>query len=77
MICAGILEGGRDACQGDSGGPLSLRTKINGKEVWVLRGLVSFGVGCAKKGLGAAYTDVAYYADWIAAAIAHYDDNYA
>ena len=77
MICAGTNTGGRDACQGDSGGPLSLLTKINGEEVMVLRGLVSFGVGCGLRHLGAGYTDVAFYADWIAAAIAHYENSYA
>ncbi|WP_156256227.1 S1 family serine peptidase [Sandarakinorhabdus oryzae] len=50
----------QDSCQGDSGGPLTRRR--------VLVGLVSTGEGCGRKGIPALYTNVAYYADWIAAA---------
>lgn len=55
MICA--ASGGKDACQGDSGGPLV----ANGKLV----GIVSWGLGCAKRGFPGVYTDVAYYRDWV------------
>ncbi len=50
----------QDACQGDSGGPLTRRG--------VLVGLVSGGEGCGLAGRPALYTNVAFYADWIAAA---------
>jgi secreted trypsin-like serine protease len=49
-----------DSCQGDSGGPLMRRG--------VLIGLVSGGEGCGLRGMPALYTNVAFYADWIAMA---------
>ncbi|XP_046740509.1 trypsin-1-like [Diprion similis] len=57
QICAAYTDGGKDACQGDSGGPLAIDD--------VLAGVVSWGNGCARAGWPGAYTEVAYYRDWI------------
>ncbi|WP_414731049.1 trypsin-like serine protease, partial [Vibrio vulnificus] len=53
MFCAGVPQGGKDACQGDSGGPAVI--KPDGIQV----GVVSYGIGCARKGYPGVYTNVA------------------
>jgi secreted trypsin-like serine protease len=63
MICAGELNGGKDACQGDSGGPLFL--KGNSSEQDVDLGIVSFGYGCAQAGYPGVYTSIPYVLPWI------------
>ena len=61
VLCVGSADSKeQDSCQGDSGGPLTRQR--------VLVGLVSTGEGCGVSGVPALYTNVAYYADWIAAA---------
>ena len=60
-LCAGEPQGGKDACQGDSGGPLLV--KANNE--WALVGLVSWGDGCAEANKYGAYSEVAYFQDWI------------
>ncbi|EFX71176.1 hypothetical protein DAPPUDRAFT_60449, partial [Daphnia pulex] len=60
-ICAGWPQGGQDACQGDSGGPLV----VSQDGVFVLTGVVSGGIGCARPGLPGLYTNVAHFLPWI------------
>ncbi|XP_064099125.1 LOW QUALITY PROTEIN: transmembrane protease serine 4-like [Macrobrachium nipponense] len=64
MICAGAP--GKDACQGDSGGPLLLKTEDG---TWVLVGLVSFGMGCAREDIPGVYLNIAPFLDFVNASL--------
>ncbi|XP_026133110.1 serine protease 27-like [Carassius auratus] len=65
MICAGLLEGGKDSCQGDIGGPMvSMQSSV-----WVQSGIVSFGTGCARPELPGVYTRVSHYEEWISSLV--------
>ena len=47
--------------QGDSGGPLVCEFN----KTWVQVGIVSWGIGCGRKGYPGIYTEVSYYRNWI------------
>lgn len=57
MLCAGVVDGTKDACQGDSGGPL---TTIAAEPVQV--GIVSWGSRCGSALNPGVYTRVSTYA---------------
>lgn len=52
MLCAGG-DGHHDACVGDSGGPLLVQDGATG---WTQIGVVSWGAGCAVRGVPGVYT---------------------
>jgi len=60
-LCGGYAEGGKDSCQGDSGGPYFFK-KPQG---FVLHGVVSNGIGCARRGQPGVYARVSNYLEWI------------
>uniref|UniRef100_A0A8C4QKC1 Zgc:92590 n=1 Tax=Eptatretus burgeri TaxID=7764 RepID=A0A8C4QKC1_EPTBU len=57
MVCMGYVEGGKDACECDSGGPVV----CNGE----LKGIVSWGEGCAEQSHPGVYTNLCKFTDWI------------
>lgn len=74
ILCAGLLEGGKDSCQGDSGGPLVLALPTyqgfgpfkweNGFAYYQI-GVISSGKGCGRAELAGMYTNVQHQIDWI------------
>eukprot|EP00795_Rhopilema_esculentum_P007416 gene7416-13175_t len=60
-ICAGYADGGVDACQYDSGGALAC--EFNGR--FYVHGLVSWGIGCARKFKYGVYANVPILRGWI------------
>ncbi|XP_037719640.1 venom serine protease Bi-VSP-like [Drosophila subpulchrella] len=65
VICAGDLSGGKDTCQGDSGGPLMMPESYKDTYRYHLIGVVSYGIGCARKNTPGVYTSTQHYMDWI------------
>ncbi|XP_058623628.1 serine protease 27-like isoform X2 [Onychostoma macrolepis] len=65
MLCAALLQGGKDTCQGDSGGPMVSQQC----SVWVQSGIISRGHDCGQPSEPGVYTRVSQYQQWITTSI--------
>ena len=64
MMCA--ASPGKDTCQGDSGGPLLVRiTDSQQRPQWKLVGIVSWGIGCARRNSPGVYTRISSHSNFI------------
>lgn len=61
QLCAGDVNGKKDACQGDSGGPLVLPHEGR----FYIVGIVSSGKDCGTPGFPGIYTRLTSYLDWL------------
>ena len=64
MLCAGLMQGGKDACQGDSGGPLVAADPAQ-NNAQTLIGVVSWGFGCAGQDALGIYSEVSHFTNWL------------
>lgn len=65
IMCAGSMNGDKDACGGDSGGPLMHQVN-EGQNFRVYQiGIVSYGFKCAEPGYPGVYTRLTAFIDWI------------
>ncbi|XP_026478153.1 trypsin I-P1-like [Ctenocephalides felis] len=56
-MCTMYANGTKDACIGDSGGPLFWDSSHSNTN-YVLQGIVSYGIGCARKNVPAIFTEL-------------------